>query len=140
METESYMMVPVVPGGRTREGGVDCWGAVVLIYAEKLHIELPVYEDVNWKDSAAVWVAIAENEKASWREVAPADRAEYDVVLLRIKGIPWHVGVLVDRNRFLHADPMRGMCVERLESVHWRSRIVGYHRLKGDNNAVPPAA
>ena len=140
METESYLMVPVVPGGRTRTQGVDCWGLLVIVYHEKLHIELPIYEDVNWKDSTAVWLAIAENEKGSWREVAREDRAEYDVVTLRIKGIPWHVGVLVDRNRFVHADPVRGICVERLDSVHWRNRVVAYHRLKGDENVVPPAS
>lgn len=131
MDTSSYMMIPVVPGGRSREK-VDCWGLVVLIYAELLSVALPLHEDVNWKDSGPDKVAatVAADALAEWDEVVAQDRREYDVVILRLKGVPWHVGVLVDKDRFIHADPVRGMCVERLEALHWKSRVVGYNRLK----------
>jgi hypothetical protein len=30
----------------------------------------------------------------------------------------------------VHAEPERGIRVERLEAFHWKSRVLGYRRLK----------
>lgn len=139
MDFTSYQFIPVKPGGRDREG-LDCWGLVALIYKEMRGIDLPLYENVNWRDSREVWLTIAAQEKLNWCPVAVHERAAYDVVVLRLKGIPWHVGVLVDHNRFIHADPLRGIHIERLNAIHWKSRVEGCFRLKGEENAVPAAA
>lgn len=131
METGSYLTIPLKPGGRDRFG-VDCWGLVLLIYADKLGIELPRHDEVNWVDNKPeeVVATVASDSQAYWDEVDKVDRRENDVVILRYSGVPWHVGVLVDSDRFIHADPLRGIIIERLESLHWKSRVIGYRRLK----------
>ena len=130
-------MIPVVPGGRSREG-VDCWGLVRLIYKEQLGIDLPAYEGVDWKRSTEVWQEIARQESSGeWDEIDRFSRRPFDVVTLRIGGVPWHIGVLFDKDRFIHADPVRGVRIERLDAIHWRNRVVGYHRLRDVDSVVP---
>lgn len=131
MDFGQYMMIPVAPGGRDRTK-IDCWGLVVLIYADMLGISLPLHEEVNWKDNGpdAVVATVEADSLVDWHDVAVKDRRALDVVILRVKGTPWHVGILVDEDRFIHADVIRGICVERLESLHWKNRVIGYHRYR----------
>lgn len=130
-----YMGIPVVPGGRSR-AGVDCWGLVRLVYKEERGIDLPAYDGVDWSRSAEVWEAIAKTEAdGEWLPIVKEDRLPFDVVVLRIKGTPWHIGVLLNRDQFMHADPVRGICVERVESLHWRNRVEQVLRLKDDCGA-----
>lgn len=130
MDVFEYMDIPFVNGGRSRESGLDCWGLVCLVYREKLGLDLPPHPEADADNGEQVRSLIAQDEAESWREVDRADRREGDVVVLRVKGLPWHVGVLVDPLRFVHTSRVKGVCVERLESVHWASRIVGYRRLR----------
>lgn len=140
MLTDSYLGLTVVPGGRDRRA-VDCWGLVVLIYDEQLGVKLPRHDEVNWKDNPEKMEPTITADKKEWLEVAATARRAYDVVVLRVKTVPWHVGIVVDRNRFIHADAVRGVCIERLDSIHWKHRVLSYHRMKeADNVAIAPSA
>lgn len=129
MDITSYLGIPFVGGGRTRESGLDCWGLVRLVYLEQLGLDLREYAGVTPEDP--VWTSIAEEEAtASWLEVPHGDRREGDVVILRVLGLPWHVGVMVDQRAFVHTVKNIGVCIERIDSVHWKNRVLGYRRLK----------
>jgi cell wall-associated NlpC family hydrolase len=127
MQAINYLPIPFVPHGRSKEG-VDCWGLVCLIYADHFGIQLPSYSEVDWKDGEAVARSVKEQQQAEWAEVDAKDRREFDVILLRIKGLPWHVGVVLNQRQFIHIDPSRGVCVESFNSIHWKNRILGYFR------------
>lgn len=127
MDYSEYTPIPVIPGGRNKFG-VDCWGLVVVVYAEKYDVKLPTFDGVDWTNSGDVWMKIADETTLEWNEISREDRRESDVVILRIKGIPWHVGFVIDKNRFMHADPVRGVCVERIDSLHWKNRVVAFYR------------
>ena len=53
-----------------------------------------------------------------------------ELARFRIAGLPRHVGLVVDTDRFLHMPSRETSCVERLSSPMWAKRIEGYYVLK----------
>jgi len=64
-----------------------------------------------------------------WREVSPEQLG--DVILLRVRGQPCHVGVVVARGKFLHSLEGTQSCVERYENLKWHRRTLGFYRYAG---------
>ena len=44
-----------------------------------------------------------------------------------------HMGVMIDKNRFIHARKRAGICVERIDIGQWSKKIEGFYRYAGDN-------
>lgn len=126
LDVSEYSEIPFLEKGRTREG-VDCWGIPYLIYKDKLNIELPLYIEQyqNTEDEKELARLIGE-EKLSWEEVGSPEI--YDVVVLRLKGRPMHVGVCIGNGKFIHCMDTIGTTVEKLDATTWRNRIIGFHR------------
>lgn len=127
---ESYIGLPYVSHGRTREA-IDCFGILQMFYMEQFGIELDgegftyanasiseqVERDLRYEESKRVW--------------SDSDELRFgDVLLFRIKGFVSHVGIVIDvANRlFLHSFPGRDSCIESMESLAWKKRIVGIKR------------
>lgn len=53
-----------------------------------------------------------------------------DIVLINIYGVPTHVGIYLDNENILHTTETTGTVVDKMS--RWRSRIVGYYRVKND--------
>ena len=126
---------PYRPGGRDPDGGgLDCWGLVRVVLG-RLGVTLPLYADTLWDSPAdserAAAVALGEAE-AAWTQVEPAACRPGDVALLRIDGLPVHVGVIIGWPDFLHAHKAAGAAViDRLTSPQWRHRLVAVYRHPG---------
>ncbi|XEU34943.1 NlpC/P60 family protein [Tistrella bauzanensis] len=95
-----YVGIPFVVHGRDRVQGVDCWGLVRMVYADRYGIDLPswadAYDDLDDRRGIA---AVVTDERRVWRV---ADRpAEGDVILMRAGDLP-HVGVWLTPRRMLH--------------------------------------
>ncbi len=128
LNVEKYIDVPFVEKGR-RMSGCDCWGLVYLIYRDLLKIELPLYLAYyqNTADEKTLGLLI-DHEKLAWEEVLFSSPG--DVVVLRLKGQPMHVGVYIGNGRFIHCLEGSGTVIEKIKSITWRNRIVGYYRYK----------
>ena len=111
--------------------GVDCWGLVCLVLRAERGIELPDYLDV-YKSIALERSQIATEimrPRQEWQRVATQDAQPFDVLVVRMHGLPMHVGVVVEPGRFLHI--LKGgvdSTVERYDSIVWRNRIEGVYR------------
>lgn len=131
-----YVGVPYVEGGRDvqRDGGLDCWGLVRLVYAEQYGVNLPAYEDAAGEDEAVERMA---REREGWAQVETPRTG--DLVLLRIKGREQHVGVVTRPGYMLHVSAVgrAGAAVECLDSGSWRRRVAGYFRHVGAGAAMP---
>lgn len=126
----AYVGIPYRALGRDEEG-VDCWGLVRLIYAGRLGVGLPAYDGRGFSGRASVSdvAALVESAKRTcWHEVPEADAAVPDVVLLRVRGQPIHVGVLVAPKVMLHSLAGHDSAVERLDGLLWSNRIMGFWR------------
>lgn len=129
LQVSKYIDIHFTEKGRGM-AGCDCWGLVFLIYRDLLDTELPLYLDSyqNTADEKVVSAAIR-NEKVNWEEVDKAQPG--NVVLIRLKGQPMHVGVYLGNGRFIHCLDKVGVVIEKVNSITWRDRIVGYYKYSG---------
>jgi cell wall-associated NlpC family hydrolase len=131
-----YVGLPFVDGGRDRSG-VDCWGLVRLVYAERVGIPLPDFAEIRAKDWRAVGREIADavNED-EWLPVLRGQEKELDVVLMRghgstgrgLVGLPCHVGVIAPLGAVLHVEAGTDAVAPKLVSPTVKDRIVGVYR------------
>jgi cell wall-associated NlpC family hydrolase len=121
-----YVGIPFAEHGAAADG-CDCWGLVRLVYAELLGVALPDfdagYADTSDGDAIA---ALCRAERRRWREVDEA--RPLDVILLRLQGRPWHVGLVAGAGKMLHA--LRGIdaAIEDYTRPLWARRIEGFYR------------
>lgn len=118
-----YLGAPYLAKGCSVDGGIDCWGLVVLVYRDLYQLTLPMY-GVDPLDRRAVSDSVAEHVDEWHRIVSPN---EGSLVLFRMAGSPAHVGVMIDRQRFIHSLPECGVVVESLGSVRWNKRVDGFY-------------
>ena len=124
-----YIGLPFKSLGRDRSG-LDCWGMVYLVYREVFGREVPPYaEYADAYDIEEVGALIRGEIVTRWREVSPEKLG--NVILLRVRGEPCHVGVVVARGKFLHSFEGTQSCVERYDSLKWRRRTMGFYRYAG---------
>lgn len=119
-----YIGIPFLERGRTR-AGLDCWGLVWDVYRTHFGIELPSYVDAyqTTKDLATIRLLILEGA-AAWTPM-PMDDAEVgDVCVLRVDGSPWHVGLMLNNDWFIHVDLALGVVREQRSSPIWYCRVI----------------
>jgi cell wall-associated NlpC family hydrolase len=129
------LKMPFKEHGRDYSGG-DCWSPVYLAYRDVLGIELPSFIDdyVNAGDTKASRRVIHDiilSQKRNWESV---DKPQaLDVVLFRFGDTETHLGLMVDKSRFIHCEKKINTVIERIDSAKWKNRIEGIYRLKDKN-------
>lgn len=125
---EPYIGLPFLEHGRSRDG-VDCWGLVRLVLAEKFGVCVPSYVDeyTSAADQDEVGRLIR-GEMGPWVEVPSDQAAAGDVALLRIKGQPCHVGLVVASGWMLHVEQGIDSVLDRYGGPRWGRRLVGIYR------------
>ena len=127
--TNNYIGLPYKPKGRDRSG-VDCWGLHRLIKQEVKGVLLPdftqSYLDPDDSDSVARLV-LAEARK-NWMPVQHGEELPFDVIVLRLKSSPMHIGTVVRPGVMIHV--LDGTCavLEEYNTGTWCHRITGFHR------------
>lgn len=123
-----YIGIPFLERGRDRSG-CDCWGLVRLVLAERFGVELPSYagDYETVKDHGRLADLVGRHEPA-WLRVDPGPERPGDIVLLRLRGLPIHVGVVAARGWMLHIEPKVDSVLERFGGLEWRNRVLGIHR------------
>lgn len=113
---DAYVGIPWAWRGRDR-AGIDCYGLVRLVYAERLGVALPVEQYLRPVTAARrIREAV---EGPCWREAeAPRgmDVAICDSLLYAGGGLrrgPWHLALRVDGEWALHAVREVGSCLVR---------------------------
>jgi len=123
MWTDKYVGIPYVDGGRAMDG-VDCLGLLVMVFKERHNIAFP---DPQCNAPEALRRGEAETQKKRFRCVQVAE--EGDVVLVRVKGRPLHIGYALNHFAMLHADHALGVCVEDFTAPRWSARVEGIYRI-----------
>jgi cell wall-associated NlpC family hydrolase len=124
-----YIGIPFREKGRD-EDGLDCWGLVRLVFKEERGIVLPSYDESysSTEDSEAIEALVIEN-KTSWQEVPAGKERPWDVVLLRLRGRPMHVGLVTAPGFMLHITRETFYVAhESYRAAIWRSKILGFYR------------
>lgn len=111
----------------------DCWGLARAVLQER-GLVLPDYADAyataDDPDEAAA--AVRAGLADGWRAVSRPQ--PFDLIVLNVAKRPWHCGVMVAADRFLHVMPpaptgrQAFSCIERIDSPRWVGRIEGWYR------------
>jgi cell wall-associated NlpC family hydrolase len=139
--TNAYVGIPFAPFGADR-CGCNCWGLVVLVYAEQLDVTLPDYAGAYASPEEQAEVAAlvgAERSNPVWSRVY--DAKPFDVLLFRRGALDTHVGIYVDRGLMLHVTADDCAKLERFETGTWAHRLNGiYRHVKAASNGVSGGA
>ncbi|MBI5578124.1 MAG: C40 family peptidase [Deltaproteobacteria bacterium] len=121
-----YVGIPFADHGRT-EAGCDCWGLARLVYQRERGILLSDCSDGYITAHKAVITAdLYSLESAHWREVT--DPQPFDLALIRIAGIPRHVGIVIAPGRMLHIERGKDSVVEDYTRPGLSGRIEAFYR------------
>lgn len=124
-----YVGIPFVEKGRD-ENGCDCWGLVRLIYKNELGIDLPDYLDCyeTTNDREKLSSVIKEQTEKNW--VSDQEHKEFDVIILMMRGVPMHVGVVTKKNHMIHCARGIGTVFENFKTARWKHKVMGFERLE----------
>ena len=124
--------VPFKAHGRDRSG-LDCWGLARLGYLEAGGREFASHSEEY--DGVRDFIRLQElferhRDREGWIKVEP--EKPFDLVLLRLRGLPIHVGLVIGGGRMVHIEENIEVCVENYKSAMWRNRVLGFYRPRSD--------
>jgi lipoprotein Spr/probable lipoprotein NlpC len=92
-------------GGLSRYG-IDCSGFVYITFKSRLGLHLP----------RTTWM-----QASLGREVSKNNLKAGDLVFFKTGKTSNHVGIYLERNKFLHASQTKGVTISRLDDAYWKS-------------------
>lgn len=93
-------------GGQSKVG-VDCSGFVQLTYQSKLGVYLP---------------RTARQQSKLGTKIQKRELEAGDLVFFRTGPTSKHVGIYLEKNKFLHVSQRKGVTISRLDNVYWQSK------------------
>ncbi len=138
MQLEKYIGLKYKEKGRDFDG-VDCWGLVRLFYKNEFKIDLPSFSSEYTQTDVQRIEELIAQYKEGWESTEQPE--EGSIVLFRVLGSESHVGVVVNKEQFLHVRENQDSAIENFDSPFWKKRIVGYFKYSEKKsvvlNAVP---
>ena len=125
MNYNKYIGLPYTSNGRD-ESGIDCWGLVRLFYKQEYGIELPSYTEEYSGAYDTRILEMMDQYKNNWSQVQTPEIGS--VIVFNILGEPFHVGIYIGGDKFIHARDGMDSVVESVNSPKWSKRIEGYYK------------
>ena len=134
---EKYIGLPFKVKGRDRSG-IDCWGLVLLVTFEQQAVVMPAFDkgyDGTYAPDDAAKIGNIVKTVGPISTVIPAGQEKcFDVIVLRLKGQPMHVGIVLGDGIMLHIESGIESCIESYHSMRWKDRIYGIYRYAPSGN------
>lgn len=92
--------------GGLSQDGIDCSGFVHLTFKSKLGLHLP----------RTTWM-----QARSGNEIRKDDLRAGDLVFFKTGAASNHVGIYLEKNKFLHVSQKKGVTISRLDNIYWKS-------------------
>ncbi len=125
-----YIGLPFKEHGREKDG-LDCWGLVRLVLAEQFGFHVPSYSGEYSRTSDSIAIShLIRRESADWRAVERGDENLGDVIVMRMRGQPMHVGLVAGDGQMLHVERGVNSALERYTGARWASRIEAVYRYR----------
>ena len=125
MNYNKYIGLPYTSNGRD-ESGIDCWGLVRLFYKQEYDIDLPSYTEEYAGAYDTRILEMMDQYKNNWSQVQTPEIGS--VIVFNILGEPFHVGIYVGEDKFIHARDGMDSVLESVNSPKWTKRIEGYYK------------
>lgn len=122
-----YIGIPFEEKGRTALG-TDCWGLVKLVYKIEREIDLPGFEACydHTNDAARIEAQLEQEWSYNWQH--PEEPQPFDIIILRRRGVPMHVGIVTRPGFMLHCERGMDTVHEQYTGMRWKGNIVGFAR------------
>ena len=102
---------------------LDCWGIVKDFYKNIYDIDLPEFYTERPQNTKIVHEMIT-NERPLFNQVKTPKIG--NVVLMKVLGVPVHLGIYIGESKILHTTKKTGCIIEN-ESSFGKRRIEGYY-------------
>lgn len=126
-----YVGLPWASKGRDRSG-CDCWGLLRLVLDERFGLAgLPLLDEHEYRDDgdhAALARSMTGFRDLHFLPVAMGQERTGDAIMVRMRGLPFHVGVVVAPGWMLHIEEGKDACLECYLRTAWKRRIEGVYR------------
>lgn len=130
---KDYVGIPFVAHGRAKDGA-DCWGLVRIILHDQFGIMLPIYadgyEDTSDRQGMARTIQSACVSGPFVRLDEATQTQAGDIIVLRLRGVPLHVGVVAGDGIMLHVHAGTDACLEDYTTQKWCHAVLGFYRPK----------
>ena len=109
----------------TEHEDMDCWGLIREFYLRVLGKDLPEYYKNRPRCKDVITKYVTEESSNYYRVDTPQLG---DIILIKLFGVPLHVGLYLDEKKFAHSIETHGVVVD--EVSRWKNRFEGYYRPK----------
>lgn len=133
MQLEKYIGLKYKEKGRDFDG-LDCWGLARLFYKNEFKIDLPSFSSEYTQTDVQRIEELIAQYKEGWESTEQPE--EGSIVLFRVLGSESHVGIVINKEQFLHVRENQDSAIENLSSPFWKKRIVGYFKYSEKKSAV----
>lgn len=142
----AYVGAPYADDARTGGPPYNCWALVAAVLAREFGFDSGEYDGPLWNaggpprerdaamgDGAKSFARRmieggAEGFAARFAAVAAGAEQEGDLILMRVRGHPIHVGVVTAPGEMLHIVRGADACREDYRGRVWAQRVVGFYR------------
>jgi len=129
VKLNDLMTVKYKAGGRSVEGGLDCYGLVKVIYS-RLGKTLPEFDGQATTDYKNINNLAMKAKNRFIRLNFPEPFCI--VAIMRVRPYVSHIGVMLEDNvHFIHILEDNGVTVSSIQDIKWADRIEGYYRWQG---------
>ncbi len=91
--------------GGLSQHGIDCSGFVYLTFKSRLGLDLP----------RTTWM-----QAKLGKEIKKSDLRSGDLVFFKTGITSSHVGIYLEKNKFLHASEKKGVTISKLDHAYWK--------------------
>jgi cell wall-associated NlpC family hydrolase len=125
---DRFIGIPYEPKGKSF-AGADCVGLVELFNKEALGRKIPDFSQLylDPRDYKSL-DGLIDSEKRHFDTISEPTFG--DTILFRIGSYACHLGIYIDEQIFLHSHEGHDSAIERLDSLSWSKRILGFYRIR----------
>jgi len=133
--SNKYIEIPFVDHGRDWTG-CDCYGLGRLALKEECGIELPslldVYKNIKDVDTLTARINEVSAQEEVWIPIPKGQEKEFDIIVLRILGLPIHMGIVTTKGNMLHIIDGSNAQEVPYTKGEWANphKLIGFYRHK----------
>ncbi len=119
LNTANYLHIPF--------DTADCYEFGSILYRDYFGYELPSFE-YQISDIRSMVKAVSNGKSRTFTPVKREEIKYLDGIIFTSKDCGRHIGFYLEGGKFIHQTRENGPVIEKLNSIKWKNKILGYCR------------